>query len=70
MASSVSMAETDGKVQHNNFTMSDPYLDIDAKTWPPKIKQIVDKMHRKMNAGEEMKMIDKAWHQTKQIIIH
>ncbi len=29
MALSVSMAETDGKVQHHNLTMSDSFLDID-----------------------------------------
>lgn len=47
-----------------------PYLDIDKNTWPPKIKDIVDKMHSKMATGGEMKMIQKAPHQTKQIIMH
>jgi len=48
-----------------------PYLDIDKNTWPPKIKDIVEKMHRHGGINSTtMKMILKAWHQTKQIIMH
>lgn len=47
-----------------------PYLDIDKHTWPSKLKDIIDKMHRKMATGGEMKLIPKAPHQTKQILMH
>jgi hypothetical protein len=68
--------ETDLSKKLNAFVYEEhtpdyhPYLDIDINTWPTKLKTIIEKMHRKMAENGEMKLIAKAPHQTKQILMH